>query len=117
MRTNYCGKISAVLVGQKITLAGWVNSYRDHGELVFIDLRDHTGLVQLVCDPADSQIAYDNAKEARDESVIIAVGRVRKRAEGLENPRLENGDIEDLKQRISTWYGDYSSEFQRVKHL
>lgn len=101
MRTNYCGKVDNSIVGQTITVAGWVNSYRDHGELVFIDLRDHTGLVQLVCDPADNKEAYEMAKEARDESVVIAIGHVRKRAAGLENPRLANGDIEIVVENLT----------------
>ncbi len=81
-------------IGSEITVCGWVNSYRDHGELVFIDLRDKSGLVQLVCDPKDSANAHKVATEVRDEFVLIAKGKVRKRGEGLENPKLKTGALE-----------------------
>lgn len=81
-------------IGSEITVCGWVNSYRDHGELVFIDLRDKSGLVQLVCDPKDSANAHKAATEVRDEFVLIAKGKVRKRGEGLENPKLKTGALE-----------------------
>lgn len=76
-----------------VSLAGWVNSRRDHGGLIFIDLRDHTGVVQLVVDPA-SKAAFNLAESLRDEFVIAATGTVRMRAEGLENPNLKTGALE-----------------------
>lgn len=94
MRTHYCGEVTAEEIGKEITVCGWVNSYRDHGELVFIDLRDKSGLVQLVCDPKDSASAHKIASEVRDEFVLIAKGKVRKRGEGLENPKLKTGALE-----------------------
>lgn len=75
-------------------LAGWANSYRDHGGIIFIDLRDKSGLIQLVCDPADNAQAHKIANEVRDEFVLLAKGTVRSRGEGLINPRLETGAIE-----------------------
>ncbi len=86
--------MTAEEIGKEITVCGWVNSYRDHGELVFIDLRDKSGLVQLVCDPKDSASAHKVASEVRDEFVLIAKGKVRKRGEGLENPKLKTGALE-----------------------
>jgi aspartyl-tRNA synthetase len=77
-----------------VELAGWANSYRDHGGIIFIDLRDKTGLIQLVCDPADNEKAHRIANEVRDEYVLIAKGKVRLRGEGLTNPRLKTGAIE-----------------------
>ena len=77
----------------KVELAGWVNSRRDHGGLIFIDLRDHTGLIQLVVDPNTAE-AFELAESIRDEFVIRATGTVRKRGEGLENPNISTGDIE-----------------------
>ena len=77
----------------KVELAGWVNSRRDHGGLIFIDLRDHTGLIQLVVDPNTAE-AFKLAESLRDEFVIRATGTVRKRGEGLENPNIPTGDIE-----------------------
>lgn len=70
-------------------MCGWANSYRDHGGIVFIDLRDKSGLIQLVCDPADNAHAHKLASEVRDEFVLIAHGRIRTRGEGLVNPRLQ----------------------------
>lgn len=86
--------MTAEEIGKEITVCGWVNSYRDHGELVFIDLRDKSGLVQLVCDPKDSASAHKASSEVRDEFVLIAKGKVRKRGEGLENPKLKTGALE-----------------------
>jgi aspartyl-tRNA synthetase len=94
LRTNYCGELTENDIGKDVTLCGWANSYRDHGGVIFIDLRDKSGLVQLVCDPADSQSAHDRATTVRDEFVLIAKGKVRARGEGLENPNMETGKIE-----------------------
>jgi aspartyl-tRNA synthetase len=75
-------------------LCGWANSYRDHGGVIFIDLRDNTGLIQLVCDPKDSINAHKTASSVRDEYVLKATGKVRLRGEGLTNPKLKTGAIE-----------------------
>ncbi len=77
----------------KVQLAGWVNSRRDHGGLIFIDLRDHTGVIQLVIDP-QTKDAFELAEHLRDEYVIRAEGTVRQRGEGLENPNIPTGNIE-----------------------
>ncbi len=94
MRTHYCTDLSEKNVGQDVVLTGWANNNRDHGGIVFIDLRDKTGLIQLVCDPADSEQAHKMADSVRDEFVLIAKGKVRHRGEGLVNPRLKTGAIE-----------------------
>lgn len=94
MRTHYCTDLSQADVGKEVTLAGWANSYRDHGGIVFIDLRDKSGLIQLTCDPNDSQEAHKIASIVRDEFVLVAKGKVRLRGEGLTNPRLKTGAIE-----------------------
>lgn len=80
-------------VGKNITVAGWVHSRRDHGGLIFIDLRDHTGLVQLVINP-DKKDAFSLAESLRDEFVIRACGVVAERGEGLKNPNIASGDVE-----------------------
>ena len=80
-------------VGENITVAGWVHSRRDHGGLIFIDLRDHTGLVQLVINP-DKKDAFSLAESLRDEFVIRAYGVVAERGEGLKNPNIASGDVE-----------------------
>ena len=94
MRTHYCADINENLIGERVTVAGWVNSRRDHGGVIFIDLRDKDEVVQLVCDPADSAEAHKAAEDVRDQFVIIASGKVRARGEGLENPNLKTGKIE-----------------------
>ncbi len=94
MRTHYCTDVTEKNIGEEVTVAGWVNSRRDHGGLIFIDLRDKGGLVQLVCDPEDNKEAWEVAEKCRDEFVLIAHGTVRARGEGLENPKLITGKIE-----------------------
>ncbi len=94
LRTNYCAEVNEDSIGKDVKLCGWVNSYRDHGGVIFIDLRDKSGLVQLVCDPADNIEAHKIANDVRDEFVLIAKGKVRARGEGLENPNLKTGKIE-----------------------
>lgn len=80
-------------VGEKIIVKGWVNSRRDHGGLIFIDLRDHTGIVQLVFSPDDAD-AFKLAESLRDEFVVSATGAVRERGEGLANPNIASGNVE-----------------------
>jgi len=85
---------------KKVEVAGWVNSHRDHGGVIFIDLRDKTGIVQVVADPADSRKAHKIAEEIKDEYVIKVKGNVRLRGEGLENPKLKTGKIEIVAEDI-----------------
>ena len=86
-------------VGEMITVAGWVHSRRDHGGLIFIDLRDHTGLVQLVINP-DKAEAFRLAESLRDEFVIRASGVVMERGEGLKNPNIASGDVEIVVENL-----------------
>ena len=94
MRTHYCADINEEHIGQEVTVAGWVSSRRDHGGVIFIDIRDNDEVVQLVCDPEDSAQAHKVAEDVRDQFVLIAKGKVRPRGEGLENPRLKTGKVE-----------------------
>ncbi len=94
MRTHYCTNVDEKEIGKEITLSGWVNNSRDHGGVIFIDLRDKSGLIQLVCDPEDSVEAHKIAIGVRDEFVLTAQGKVRFRGEGLENPNMKTGKIE-----------------------
>ena len=94
MRTHYCTDLSIKHVGEVVTVAGWANSYRDHGGIIFIDVRDKSGLIQLVFDPSDNAEAHKVADSVRDEFVLVATGKIRPRGEGLVNPRLKTGDIE-----------------------
>ena len=86
-------------VGEMITVAGWVHSRRDHGGLIFIDLRDHTGLVQLVINPEQAE-AFRLAESLRDEFVIRASGVVTERGEGLKNPNIASGDVEIVVENL-----------------
>lgn len=91
-RTNYCGDITAALVGTKQTLCGWVNSYRNHGGVLFIDVRDRSGLCQVVVEP--NSPFFDVAYGLRNEYVIEVTGTVKRRIEGAVNPNLKTGEIE-----------------------
>lgn len=101
MRSHYCAELDEKDIGREVKLCGWCNTYRDHGGIVFIDLRDRSGLVQLVFDPKDFEQSHKIASEVRDEYVLIAKGKVRKRGEGLENPKLKTGKIEVLVSELS----------------
>jgi len=100
MRSHYCAQLNEMNVGEEVELVGWVNSHRDHGGVIFIDLRDRSGLIQIVADPADSKKAHETAEKVKDEYVIKIKGKVRLRGEGLENPKLKTGKIEVVAQNI-----------------
>ena len=93
-KTHTCGELRAIHDGIEVTMAGWVNRRRDHGELIFIDLRDRFGLVQLVADPEISPEAHAALKPVRNEWVVKVVGVVRKRPGDMVNPELSTGEIE-----------------------
>ena len=93
-RTHTCGDLTIENVGQKVTLAGWVNKRRDHGGLVFLDLRDRYGITQVICDPERSAEAHRIASEVRSEYVVQVQGTVVPRLPGTENPNLSTGAIE-----------------------
>lgn len=99
LRTHLCAEISEELIGQRVEVCGWCNTYRDHGGVIFIDLRDHSGIVQLVCDPESS--AYKQANLVRDEFVLLATGLVRARGAGLENPKLKTGKVEIVLESLT----------------
>jgi aspartyl-tRNA synthetase len=93
MRSHYCGDLSSSQVGEQVTLCGWVHRRRDHGGVIFLDLRDRAGIVQLVFDP-DNQVAFANADRVRNEYVVRVAGRVRPRPAGTENSEMATGAIE-----------------------
>jgi len=99
-RTHNCGQLRLENAGKKVTLAGWVHSYRDHGGLVFIDLRDKDGLTQLVFNPETRPDAHKLARTARCEWVIAARGIVQPRSKGMENLKLPTGQIEVAVQQM-----------------
>ncbi len=92
-RTN-CGELRLGSVGSEVTLSGWVHRRRDHGGLIFIDLRDRSGIAQVVVNPATAQEAHTVAEQVRSEWVVSITGTVEKRPEGTENPQLATGDVE-----------------------
>jgi len=95
MRTHYCGQITTAHLEQTVTLCGWVHRRRDHGGVIFIDLRDITGLAQIVCDP-DRPDMFRTAESVRNEFCLKLTGKVRRRPAGTENPNLASGEIELL---------------------
>ncbi|MCR5883487.1 aspartate--tRNA ligase [Rhizobacter sp. J219] len=95
MRTTYCGLVSEALLGQTVTLMGWAHRRRDHGGVIFIDLRDREGLVQIVCDP-DRAETFKVAEGVRNEFCLKMVGKVRPRPAGTENANLTSGKVEIL---------------------
>jgi len=99
MRSHYCGQVNESLSGQSVAVAGWVHRRRDHGGVIFIDLRDRSGLVQVVVDP-DTPEVFATAEKLRNEFVVRIVGKVRLRPAGTANKELASGQIELLAQEI-----------------
>src|SRR3989338_2832899 len=102
-RTHTCGELTAKNVDEKVKLAGWVHSRRDHGGIIFIDLRDRYGLTQVVFDPQksiESQKAHAEAEHLRREDVIQILGAVKKRKDGMINENLPTGEIEVFVDRL-----------------
>jgi aspartyl-tRNA synthetase len=101
LKSHTCGELNLAQVGQRVTLAGWVNRRRDHGGLIFIDLRDRFGLTQVTIDVDKAPAAHTVATEARSEYVVQVQGTVAARPEGLRNPNLPTGDIEVLADEVT----------------
>jgi aspartyl-tRNA synthetase len=110
-RTDYCGRIDARHLGQTITVAGWVHRRRDHGGVIFVDLRDREGIVQIVCNP-DRAETFATAEKLRSEFCIAVTGRVRPRPEGTVNPNLVSGAIEVVAETIDILNASISPPFQ-----
>jgi len=99
MRSDYCGSINRAHLGQNVTVFGWVHRRRDHGGVIFIDMRDRAGLLQVVCDP-DNPATFKTAETLRNEFVVRVTGKVRPRPEGTVNTNLVSGEIEVLAGEI-----------------
>ena len=99
MRSHYCGQVDDTLIGQEVTVAGWVHRRRDHGGVIFVDLRDREGLLQIVFDP-DAAAMFKEAERLRSEFVIKVKGRVRERPAGTVNANLASGRVEVLAQEL-----------------
>ena len=111
MRTTYCGLVSEALMGQTVTLMGWAHRRRDHGGVIFIDMRDREGLVQIVCDP-DRPEMFKAAEGVRNEFCLKVVGKVRPRPQGTENANLTSGKIEVLAQELEVLNPSVTPPFQ-----
>src|ERR1700740_2462113 len=93
MRTHYCGQVNESLTGKVVTVAGWAHRRRDHGGVIFVDLRDREGLLQIVFDP-DAAWVFKEAERLRSEFVVRVTGRVRERPPGTVNVNLASGRVE-----------------------
>jgi len=111
MRTTYCGLVSEALLGQTITLMGWAHRRRDHGGVIFIDLRDREGLVQVVCDP-DRAATFAVAEEVRNEFCLKVTGVVRARPAGTDNAHLTSGKVEVLCHQLEVLNASVTPPFQ-----
>ena len=111
MRTNYCGLINEAYLDQTVTVKGWVHRRRDHGGVIFIDLRDREGIVQVVFDP-DTPEAFALADQSRNEYVLSITGRVRSRPEGTKNDKMISGGIEILGKEIEIMNAAATPPFQ-----
>lgn len=111
MRSHYCGLVTEALLGQTVTLAGWVNRRRDHGGVIFIDLRDREGSVQVVCDPDRAEM-FKTAEDVRNEFCVQVVGLVRARPEGTTNDSLKSGKIEVLCHELKVLNPSVTPPFQ-----
>ena len=111
MRTHYCGELSAGLVGQSVALCGWAHRRRDHGGVIFVDLRDREGLAQVVFDP-DREAAFGIADRVRSEYVLRVTGKVRRRPEGTVNPGLRSGEVEVLAHEVEVLNPSLPPPFQ-----
>ena len=111
MRTHYCGLVTEALTGQSVTLCGWVNRRRDHGGVIFIDLRDREGYVQVVCDP-DRPAMFKTAEDLRNEFCVQIQGLVRERPAGTANDALKSGKVEVLCHELTVLNPSVTPPFQ-----
>ncbi|HMT82463.1 MAG TPA: aspartate--tRNA ligase [Ottowia sp.] len=111
MRSHYCGLVTEALIGQTVSLCGWVNRRRDHGGVIFVDLRDREGYVQVVCDP-DRPEMFKIAEDLRGEFCIRVLGLVRARPEGTTNENLKSGKIEVLCHELTVLNASVTPPFQ-----
>ncbi|MFA6903591.1 MAG: aspartate--tRNA ligase [Gallionellaceae bacterium] len=111
MRTHYCGQLNTTHLGKVVTLCGWAHRRRDHGGVIFIDLRDREGLAQVVCNPEPAEM-FKLAESVRSEYVLRITGKVRRRPEGSDNANLASGEIEVVCQEIEVLNAAVTPPFQ-----
>ena len=111
MRTHYCGQLNTTHLGKTVSLCGWAHRRRDHGGVIFIDLRDREGLAQIVCNPEPADM-FNVAESVRNEFVLRITGKVRRRPEGSDNANLASGEIEVVCQEIEVLNASVTPPFQ-----
>ncbi len=111
MRTHYCGQVTSAIIGEEVELCGWAHRRRDHGGVIFIDLRDREGLAQVVCDP-DWPLMFKTAESVRSEYCLRVTGRVRARPAGTVNPNIASGEVEILCREIEILNSSLTPPFQ-----
>jgi len=111
MRTHYCGELSRSQIGERVSVCGWVNRRRDHGGVIFVDLRDKKGMLQVVFDPDDAAM-FGAAESLRNEYVIQVEGLLRVRPQGTENPEMATGEVELLAQGLQILNASETPPFQ-----
>ncbi|MGE3666813.1 MAG: OB-fold nucleic acid binding domain-containing protein, partial [Steroidobacteraceae bacterium] len=114
MRTHFCGQVDEGSAGKTVTVAGWVHRRRDHGGVIFADLRDRSGLVQAVFDP-DAKAVFEGAEKLRNEFVVRVTGLVRERPAGTVNANLASGRVEILARVIEILNRAEPLPFRRVE--
>ena len=115
MRSHYCGELGSAEVGEQVEICGWVHRRRDHGGVIFLDIRDRTGILQVVFDP-DTEESFARADSVRNEFVLAARGRVRPRPEGTVNPDMRTGEIEVLGLELTILNAAKTPPFQLDEH-
>lgn len=115
MRSHYCGQVEQSLIGEDVAVCGWVHRRRDHGGVIFIDLRDREGLLQVVFDPDRPEI-FAEAERIRSEYVLAVRGRVRERPEGTINPNMATGHVEVLAQELEVLNRSETPPFHHDEH-
>src|SRR5487761_2039889 len=116
MRTHYCGQVGESLIGQVVTVAGWAHRRRDHGGVIFVDLRDREGLLQIVFDPDRAEV-FALAERVRNEYVLAVTGVVRVRPSGTANVNLKSGQVELLAQELTILNRSEPLPFQLDEHV
>jgi aspartyl-tRNA synthetase len=116
MRSHYCGQVNQALLGQAVTIAGWVHRRRDHGGVIFVDVRDREGLLQVVFDPEQAAV-FQEAERLRNEFVIKVKGQVRARPAGTVNPNLASGQVELLARELEVLNRSEPLPFQLDEHV
>ncbi len=111
MRTHYCGEVTQQNIDESVTVCGWVNRRRDHGGVIFVDLRDKKGILQVVFNPDDSEM-FSTAESLRNEFVLKVQGQVRQRPEGTTNPEMATGEIELMAQSLEILNASETPPFQ-----